>query len=572
MSDAEREELHRRYLASGAAEDEAAYLAHRLREGQLEPTRLVFAAWLGYPAALALVGPSQVPPPHLHEEWVRFALHASEAALDRVLPTMPTKARYVDPPTRALRETREALRAWPPSARLDPGQISGNFWCHPKSFGFGGEPEFYRVLHACCFTHMAVHAPLVPDAERERERQAEFEQLLAFLRQRGRERLPEPEPAHTVRTLAMAAAKAALEGLERAGRLSPAEARAELTRYHHERLAPWLVGHGDSVRDLVSLLRPSLAAELAAAEAALAADPGERSRLDAVAALSARAGWTYEGRTLAEWCEEFARGWNRSEEALSRLERFGPKATLAILRAFQESGVSPEQQALELVAHLGSGALCAEAEVLERLERLNAGQHIGQPGRGSWTLIGALGRLGTPRAIAGLSGLLQGEGPHEHAFVEAAARALARVGPAAIPALERALDSPRGPTAAWAAVALAHLCEEHPRLLESLRAALRIETWHYLRERVVRALVYRGLQAQCRAELVELLQLEAGDYLVETLCSLLVREGWHEGAAARERLSELLAHEKRSAQAAAQAALEGRDPCAADRWRPPLQG
>ena len=572
MSDAEREELHRRYLASDSAEDEAAYLAQRMREGQLEPARLAFAAWLGYPAALALVGPSELPPAHLHEEWVRFALHASEAALDRVLPGMPTKGRYVDPPTRALRETREALRAWPPTARLDPGRVSGDFWCDPKSFGFGDEPHFYRVLHACCFTHMAVHAPLEPDAEQERERRAEFEQLLAFLRQRGRERLPEPEPERSVRALAMAAAKAALEGLELAGRLSPSEARALLTRYHHERLAPWLVGHGDSVRDLVSVLRPGLSGELAAAEAALAADPGSRLLLDAVADLSARAGWTYEGRTLVEWCEEFARGWNRCEEALARLKHFGPKATLAALRGFQESGVSPEQQALELVAHLGSGALCAEDEVLERLRRLKARQHIGQPGRGSWTLIRALGRLGTPRAIAGLSGLLNGEGFHEHAFVEAAARALAQAGPAAIPALEQALDSARGPTAAWAAVALAHLCEEHPRLLDSLRAALRIEGWHYLRERVVRALVYRGLHLQCRDELVDSLQVDAGDYLVETLCSLVVREGWHEGATVRARLGELLAHEKRSAQAAAQAALEGRDPCGSGRWRPPLQG
>ena len=108
MSDAEREELHRRYLASDSAEDEAAYLAQRMREGQLEPARLAFAAWLGYPAALALVGPSELPPAHLHEEWVRFALHASEAALDRVLPGMPTKGRYVDPPTRALRDNDAA--------------------------------------------------------------------------------------------------------------------------------------------------------------------------------------------------------------------------------------------------------------------------------------------------------------------------------------------------------------------------------------------------------------------------------------------------------------------------------
>ena len=42
-------------MASDSAEDEAAYLAQRMREGQLEPARLAFAAWLGYPAALALV-------------------------------------------------------------------------------------------------------------------------------------------------------------------------------------------------------------------------------------------------------------------------------------------------------------------------------------------------------------------------------------------------------------------------------------------------------------------------------------------------------------------------------------
>ncbi|MGE0707944.1 MAG: hypothetical protein AB7N76_14610 [Planctomycetota bacterium] len=568
--DAERAELERRYIASGAVEDEAALLGRDLRAGELEPERLAFAAWPRYPAAVAVLGSTDGPPAHLREAWVRFGLHVAEAALDRVLPSMPTKSRYTSPPTHALEAVRAGLREWPPARTRDPERVSSDFWSDPKSFGHGNEPPFYAVLHACCYAQMALHAPLEPDPEREAARRAEHEQIAAFFRARGRP-APELGPEHATRALALAASAAAYEGLQRAGRLSASEARLLIARYAYERLVPWLLGRRDPVRDLVALARPALGQELEAAEAALAADPGDPALLQAVAERSAAAGWSYEGRSLREWGEELAQGWNRSEEALRRLKRFGPKATLAALRAFEQPGVSPEQQALELVEELGRGALAAEGAVLERLRRFEAGQHVGQPGQGSWTLIRALGALGTPSALAGLGRLLSDEGRDDHAFVEAAARALARAGAGAVPVLEARLGAPDPIAAAWAAVALAQL-GGHPSLLPALRAALGITGWHYLRERVVRALVFRGLQREARAELVGALEPGADHYLLELLCSLVVREGWHADPAVRARLGALLAHEDERAQAAARAALAGRDPCDDGRWRPPLYG
>lgn len=49
-------DLERRWRASGAIDDEAAWLGERLRTGDLAPERARLAAWLGHPAAEALTG------------------------------------------------------------------------------------------------------------------------------------------------------------------------------------------------------------------------------------------------------------------------------------------------------------------------------------------------------------------------------------------------------------------------------------------------------------------------------------------------------------------------------------
>lgn len=57
VSDAELRALDRRWRATGADQDEAAWLAARVRGGALEPDRLALAAGLGHPAAVLVAAP-----------------------------------------------------------------------------------------------------------------------------------------------------------------------------------------------------------------------------------------------------------------------------------------------------------------------------------------------------------------------------------------------------------------------------------------------------------------------------------------------------------------------------------
>ncbi len=54
MSDTALRELERRWKESGSLADEAAFLAARMRRGELDRERLEVAAWAGRPAACAL--------------------------------------------------------------------------------------------------------------------------------------------------------------------------------------------------------------------------------------------------------------------------------------------------------------------------------------------------------------------------------------------------------------------------------------------------------------------------------------------------------------------------------------
>jgi hypothetical protein len=61
MGDERLRELERRFVATGAAEDGAAWLLERVRAGELARTRLEVAALCGHPGALLLTG--REPPP-----------------------------------------------------------------------------------------------------------------------------------------------------------------------------------------------------------------------------------------------------------------------------------------------------------------------------------------------------------------------------------------------------------------------------------------------------------------------------------------------------------------------------
>lgn len=94
MADQSLRELLRRWQASGAPSDAAAWLGARLRAGELPPARLQAAALLGSPGARRLLGPEAPRPPRDLEEWFAAAcqlepalgLRAVIAALRRALP------------------------------------------------------------------------------------------------------------------------------------------------------------------------------------------------------------------------------------------------------------------------------------------------------------------------------------------------------------------------------------------------------------------------------------------------------------------------------------------------------
>ncbi len=59
MSDEHLRELERRWRASGTVADESAFLAERMRTGQLAPEQVHTLAEMGYPAAMIVIGVTQ---------------------------------------------------------------------------------------------------------------------------------------------------------------------------------------------------------------------------------------------------------------------------------------------------------------------------------------------------------------------------------------------------------------------------------------------------------------------------------------------------------------------------------
>ncbi len=115
MTDEALRGLERRWRETGAVEDEAAFLAQRVRSGGLSRGALQVAAHLGHEAALAVVGhvaePAELADPAQRAEglvrWgqavcVRFCIACAEAVLDE------PRALGQDPPEVALLAIRVA--------------------------------------------------------------------------------------------------------------------------------------------------------------------------------------------------------------------------------------------------------------------------------------------------------------------------------------------------------------------------------------------------------------------------------------------------------------------------------
>lgn len=94
MADQDLRELLRRWQASRSAMDEAAWLAARLRAGELAPERLLLCARIGSTGARRLLGAEAPRPERDVERWLEgllqdapeLALRAAIAALRRVVP------------------------------------------------------------------------------------------------------------------------------------------------------------------------------------------------------------------------------------------------------------------------------------------------------------------------------------------------------------------------------------------------------------------------------------------------------------------------------------------------------
>lgn len=113
MSDAKLRELERRWKETGALADEAAYLRALVARGELSPTRLNLAAWVGAPAARAAAGlpagpgsdarglraladgVSRVLGALRHEEMVAFAAACVRPHLAALEPLVPGTAAFL---------------------------------------------------------------------------------------------------------------------------------------------------------------------------------------------------------------------------------------------------------------------------------------------------------------------------------------------------------------------------------------------------------------------------------------------------------------------------------------------
>lgn len=81
MSDSYLRELERRWRESGAAIDEAAYLAERVRAGDLDRDKLDLAAYLGHEPAKQALNWESYPEPELMD-WITGIVEYGESAVD----------------------------------------------------------------------------------------------------------------------------------------------------------------------------------------------------------------------------------------------------------------------------------------------------------------------------------------------------------------------------------------------------------------------------------------------------------------------------------------------------------
>lgn len=559
MADQRFRELERRFQETGDAADEAAYLAHGLRTGELDRERVAVAAWVGHAPARAVLGEERQPPQDDDREtWIRLTFPAVEAAVLASFPHMPDKDRYPGPARGALADTRAWLRTPNEEAFVSARNMAGEFWSDPKSFMPGSEPEFYVALRAAHYLVQAVAAPPVADSNS--AALEEHRHLAAFYASRNRPPPPEPVPI-ALRPQCEEAVRCALQALVVVCGVEPEEAKRTLRAAQLRDGIPWLLGRRDPVRER-AFVPPERQAQLSQAEAHAAAAPGELAAVERLVAVCDDAGWTWDGKTLAAWRAQLCGDWNLAKVAIGHLGELGARAVPAALAALASDSYQTPGFGVQLLHRLGPDASAAVPTLLRYLEQ-DATHGISGPT--AW--ISILGWLRAEAAVPLLIRNLGGQCGSE------SGQALLRIGAPAVEPLRAFLFArPQGVDDAavrFAACVLAELGDGDQRIVSLLGRILAEHPWTSARTLAVSALLTLGRAHDFVDAIVSWLRTEENENKhapVEVLGILGVGPT-HPGArAALEPLREIM--DQGNLALYAQAALAGHPPEGAD-WRHP---
>ena len=127
MSDEDLRELERRWRASGTVDDEAAYLAERLRAGELSAEQVETLAELGYPAGMIVLGKDQewLAQQRLSETLFDLGPQSLSRAILIILGRLCLEADLIQPPAIVARLI-EAVRAWLASPTREHAALAGH--------------------------------------------------------------------------------------------------------------------------------------------------------------------------------------------------------------------------------------------------------------------------------------------------------------------------------------------------------------------------------------------------------------------------------------------------------------
>lgn len=246
-------------------------IKERVRTGVVPLEHVAFASWLGDPSAQVVAGSASLPGPDLREAWIRFALHAAEATLERRYLQLSTQRLQLVFPVLYL---RQALQTQLPPVDLAKAEVAGVIDAAPPTL--------------ISFVDRSVDPPRqrppVPKSPHDLLTLTSLEFALASLwsepvgegLQVPRRRFLYSEEAEplplTTRSLALAAGRSSLSALrgQEAMNLAGAAVAAGATRaeasagldesrverrarcalegVHSERLLPWLLGDSDWLR------------------------------------------------------------------------------------------------------------------------------------------------------------------------------------------------------------------------------------------------------------------------------------------------------------------------------------